>query len=165
MLSLNNISMYKFCQIPTLYRPLARSRLSTTTLVENTVKNFNNRLRIKEEQYADTKSSPFSPGVQSAFEDIYNETIKAFDLPQMITSNVCAKLLHQIVRVLEPSRILEFGTFTGTSTIAMASALKANGKLTSFDVNAEAQRIARRYIDKLQLTARVNLCLENGLDS
>ncbi|KAI8141158.1 O-methyltransferase [Fennellomyces sp. T-0311] len=83
----------------------------------------------------------------------------------MMIGNVCSKYLHQLVHVLQPSRILEIGTFTGTSTICMSLALRPGGKIFSLDVDPKAQEVARRYIDQLQLTDRVHFRLGNGLES
>jgi len=34
------------------------------------------------------------------------------------------RILHEIVRITAPAKVLEVGTFYGTSTVALASALK-----------------------------------------
>ncbi|KAI8145704.1 O-methyltransferase [Fennellomyces sp. T-0311] len=76
-----------------------------------------------------------------------------------------AKFLRQMVRIFNPTSILDIGTFTGTSTIVMASAIRGDGKVVSLDVDPKAQAVARRNIEKLQLQDRVDLRLGKALES
>jgi caffeoyl-CoA O-methyltransferase len=63
----------------------------------------------------------------------------------MMVGPVEGRFLAFLVRALRAKRVLEVGTFTGYSSISMARALPADGRVTSVDVNAETTEIARRY--------------------
>ena len=54
-------------------------------------------------------------------------------------------MMAMFVRLIGARRTLEIGTFTGYSSLAVASALPADGKLIACDVSEEWTRIARRY--------------------
>jgi len=61
--------------------------------------------------------------------------------------------------------VLEIGTFTGWSSIAMASALPPDGTLISCDVNADTSGIARRYAEEAGVADRVEYRIGPALDS
>ncbi|KAI8142473.1 O-methyltransferase [Fennellomyces sp. T-0311] len=83
----------------------------------------------------------------------------------MMVSESQAKVLHQLVHLFGASRILELGTFTGFSTLAMATALRATDKLISIEVDPKPHAVACQYIEKLRLQDRVDLRLGQAMDS
>jgi len=46
------------------------------------------------------------------------------------------KFLEMICRMLQPKNVLEIGTFTGYSAIAMAMGIPENGLVYTIEVNA-----------------------------
>src|SRR5665647_3360085 len=54
-----------------------------------------------------------------------------------------------------PHRVLEIGTFTGWSSIAMASALPPGATLITCDVNEETSAVARRYAEEAGVADRI----------
>ena len=62
-------------------------------------------------------------------------------------------------------RIVEVGTFTGWSSIAMASALPAGGTLVTCDVNAGTSEIARRYAEEAGVADRIEYRIGPALES
>jgi caffeoyl-CoA O-methyltransferase len=71
-------------------------------------------------------------------------------------------LMAIIVRLSGARRILEVGTFTGYSTLAMALALPAGGKIVASDVSDEWTAIARQYWTKAGVADRITLRLKPG---
>ena len=67
-----------------------------------------------------------------------------------------------MVKLTGARRILEIGTFTGYSALAMASALPAGGRLLASDVSAEWTAIAREFWTKAGLADRIELVLKPG---
>jgi len=67
--------------------------------------------------------------------------------------------LYMLVRMTSARRILEIGTFTGYSALAMASALPDNGILIACDVSKEWTDIARRYWKEAGVDGRIDLRL------
>ena len=61
--------------------------------------------------------------------------------------------------------MLELGTFTGWSSIAMASALQPDGRVVTCDVDPDAQAIARRYAEEAGLADRIDYRLGPGLET
>lgn len=68
-------------------------------------------------------------------------------------------LLALLVRLTGARRVVEVGTFTGYSSLAMALALPADGRLTACDVSAEWTAIARRHWRAAGVADRIELRL------
>lgn len=64
-----------------------------------------------------------------------------------------------LVRLLGARRIIEIGTFTGYSSLAMALALPADGRLIACDISAEYTAVAQRYWRQAGVAARIELRL------
>lgn len=74
-------------------------------------------------------------------------------------------LLALLVRLAGARRVLEVGTFTGYSSLAMALALPDDGRLVACDVNAEWTAIARRHWQAAGVAGRIELRLAPALDT
>jgi len=64
-----------------------------------------------------------------------------------------------LVELIGAKRVVEVGTFTGYSSIAMALALPADGRLFACDVSDEFTRIARRYWQEAGVADKIELRL------
>jgi caffeoyl-CoA O-methyltransferase len=103
------------------------------------------------ERYAQEHSSP--PG--ELFERLAAETHETQDLPEMMVGPLEGAFLAFVVRLKRPRRVLEVGTFTGWSAIAMAQALPPGGSIVTCDVNEETSAIARRYAEEAGVADRI----------
>ena len=74
-------------------------------------------------------------------------------------------LLQLLVRLTGARRVLEVGTFTGYSSLAMALALPADGRLVACDVSAEWTAIAQRHWRAAGVAERVELRLAPALET
>lgn len=68
--------------------------------------------------------------------------------------------MNLIVKLMGAKRILEIGTFTGYSALAMA--LGTDARITCADVSAEWTAIGQRYWVKAGVAARIDLHLDGG---
>jgi predicted O-methyltransferase YrrM len=66
-------------------------------------------------------------------------------------------LLALLVRLIGARRVLEIGTFTGYSALAMALALPADGRLIACDISEECTGIARAYWQRAGVADRIDL--------
>ncbi|WP_374652490.1 O-methyltransferase [Dongia sp.] len=71
-------------------------------------------------------------------------------------------LLTQLMGV---KRAIEIGTFTGYSSLSVARALPADGKLVCCDISKEYTDVARRYWAKAGVEDKVDLRLGPALDT
>ncbi len=76
-----------------------------------------------------------------------------------------ASLLALLVRTMNARRVVEIGTFTGYSSLAMALALPADGKLIACDVSREWTTVAERYWREAGVADRVELRIGPGTES
>jgi caffeoyl-CoA O-methyltransferase len=113
------------------------------------------------ERYAEEHTAPLG----ELFERLTEETRAKTSAPQMMVGRIEGQFLATLVRVSGARRILEFGTFTGYSSISMASALPADGQIITCDVDPEATAIARRYMDESGYGDKIEIRLGPALET
>ncbi len=74
-------------------------------------------------------------------------------------------LLAFLVRLTGARRIVEVGTFTGYSTLSMAQAMPADGRLITCDLSEEWTAVGRRFWAEAGVADRVDLRLGPALDT
>jgi caffeoyl-CoA O-methyltransferase len=85
--------------------------------------------------------------------------------PQMQVGPVEGALLRLLVALARPRTILEIGTYSGYSALAMASALPPDGRLITCDIDPVATAVARRYFIESGLGDRIDLRMGPALDT
>jgi len=113
------------------------------------------------ERYAEKHTVPLG----ELFERLAEETRAKTSAPQMMVGRIEGQFLATLVRLSGARRILEFGTFTGYSSISMASALPADGRIITCDVDPEATAIARRYMDESGYGDKIEIRLGPALET
>lgn len=93
------------------------------------------------------------------------EASAAAGLPSIQVSRTQGKLLQLIAGSLNARNILEIGALGGYSTIWLARALSANGRLITLEVESKHADVARANIARAGLADRVELRLGSALDS
>jgi O-methyltransferase len=68
-----------------------------------------------------------------------------------------AQLLALLVRLIKADRVLEIGTFTGYSTLCMARALPAGGRLVTCDISEKWPAIASLYWERAGVADRIDV--------
>ena len=89
----------------------------------------------------------------------------AAGLPQIDVSAAQGKFLHMLARMVGARRILEIGTLGGYSTIWLARALPAEGRLISLEADALHAKVARENIVRAGLADRVEIRIGKALDT
>ncbi len=84
-------------------------------------------------------------GADTALDDTQAAGEKA-GLPQISVSASQGKMLHLIARIRGARKILEIGTLAGYSTIWLARALPADGKLVCCELSAVYAGVARKHL-------------------
>jgi predicted O-methyltransferase YrrM len=99
---------------------------------------------------------------------ILGATIAASDaacLPPIAVTPPQGKFLYLLARAMGAERILEIGTLGGYSTIWLARALPASGRLITLEASAKHADVARANIERAGLGAVVDLHLGSALDT
>src|SRR5690242_537962 len=89
---------------------------------------------------SDVQLSP-DPALDAAL-----EASRVADLPAIQVSPPQGKWLHILARIQRAQRILELGTLGGYSTIWLARALPAGGRLVTLEANPKHAEVARANI-------------------
>jgi caffeoyl-CoA O-methyltransferase len=113
------------------------------------------------EAYAEEHTTPDG----ELFERLAAETGEKTTAPEMMVGRLEGQFLRVLVRSLRARRILELGTFTGYSSISMALALPAGGRVITCDVNEETNAIARRYAQEAGVADRIEYRLGPALEA
>jgi predicted O-methyltransferase YrrM len=85
-------------------------------------------------------------------------------LPAISVSPPLGKFLHLLVRIAGARRILEIGTLAGYSTIWLARALPAGGRLVSLEYDPKHAGVARANLARADLSAVVDLRVGRAID-
>ncbi|MDT0322682.1 O-methyltransferase [Streptomyces millisiae] len=90
---------------------------------------------------------------------------EAAGLPHISVAPNQGKFLHLLARIHGARRILEIGTLGGYSTIWLARALLADGRLVTLEADPHHADVARANLERAGLTDRVDLRVGPALDS
>jgi predicted O-methyltransferase YrrM len=111
------------------------------------------------EEYLDGKLIPTDPILTEAL-----AANRAAGLPAIDVSPSQGKLLNLLVRIQGAKRILEVGTLGGYSSIWMARALPADGRLISLEFEPKHAEVARGNIARAGLAEKIEVRVGPALD-
>jgi caffeoyl-CoA O-methyltransferase len=100
------------------------------------------------ERYVERMTSPHEP----LLAELSNETAKVLGTPQMLTGPVAG-------------RLLELGTFSGHSALAMAAALPEGGHIDACELDPDRAEFAQRYFDRSPHGSKITLHIGPGLET
>jgi predicted O-methyltransferase YrrM len=112
------------------------------------------------DDYFDGVLVPSDPALDAAL-----EASEAAGLPAIGVAPNQGKLLQLLARLQGARRILEIGTLGGYSTIWLARALPADGRLISLEVEPKHAEVARRNIENAGLAGVVDVRLGPALET
>lgn len=77
--------------------------------------------------------------------------------PRMVSGPVQGQLLTMLCRMIQPSAVLEIGTFTGYSAICMARGLGENANIDTIERDDELESFIRPWFQKAGLEDKITL--------
>ena len=111
--------------------------------------------------YADRLTSPHEP----LLAELSEKTREELGSEAMLTGPVAGRLLELLVWFGRPRRVLEIGTFSGHSALAMAAALPDGGRIDTCEVDPERAAFAQRYFDRSPHGSRITLHVGPALET
>src|SRR5437868_14502923 len=75
------------------------------------------------------------------------------------------QFMQLLARLLNARRAIEVGVFTGYSSLSVALALPADGRIVACDVSEEWTAVARRYWEKAGVAKKIDLRLGPATDT
>jgi predicted O-methyltransferase YrrM len=105
------------------------------------------------EAYIEAHTTPPEPHLAALAE----ETRATLNAPQMLTGTVEGRFLEALVWAARPRLVLELGTYSGYSALAMAAALPSDGRIVTCELSDEHADFAQRHIDASPYADRIEL--------
>ena len=116
----------------------------------------------KIEAYAEQVTSPH----EALLAGLSAETIRDNVGPAaMLTGPVAGRFLELLVWGMQPRRVLEIGTLTGHSALAMAAALPDDGRLDACELDPVRAAVAQSNFDRSPHGAKITLHVGPALDT
>jgi caffeoyl-CoA O-methyltransferase len=112
-------------------------------------------------QYVEAHSSA-EPELLQALRD---ETQANLAMPQMQVGRVEGALLRMLVQLTRARRVLEVGTYSGYSALAMASGLPDDGTLVTCDIDPVATTVAQKYFERSPHGPKIELRLGPAIET
>ncbi len=119
------------------------------------------------------KYSPLTPALYDYLIDVslrehpilqaLREDTSTMQLAKMQVAPEQAQFLQFLLRLIKAEQVLELGTFTGYSALAMALALPENGKVITCDINAEWTAKAPHFWREAKQDKKIELRLAPAL--
>jgi caffeoyl-CoA O-methyltransferase len=113
------------------------------------------------EGYAEAHTTP----PNELLAELAEETKATLDSPQMLTGTIEGRLLEQLVHALQAKRVLELGTFSGYSSLAMAAGLPEGGHIDTCEVSEQHAEVARRYHARSPYGDRITIHMGPALET
>ena len=82
----------------------------------------------------------------------------------MVSGPYQGRLLSLISKIINPTNILEIGTYTGYSTLCLCEGLKENGEIHTIDINEELISIQNKYFNRSNYRNKIHQHLGNALE-
>jgi len=99
------------------------------------------------------------------FDDLREHTQSHLHSPQMQVGFIEGQFLAMMVKAIEAKKILEFGTYSGFSTMAMAHALGKDGRIITCDIDEKTTNVARDFWEKGAQSKKIELRLGPGVST
>jgi predicted O-methyltransferase YrrM len=112
------------------------------------------------DDYIAAQLVPHDDALDDALEDS-----RAAGLPAINVSPPLGKLLNVLARSMGARSILEIGTLGGYSSIWLARALPADGRLVTLEMDANHARVAKKNIERAGLADLVEIRVGVALDT
>jgi len=97
-------------------------------------------------------------------QQLTRETYQKILQPRMLSGHYQGRVLSMISKLVNPTTILEIGTYTGYSALSLVEGMKQNGQLHTIDINEELVDFQRKYFDKSGFGERIHQHLGSAID-
>jgi len=97
-------------------------------------------------------------------QELTRETWQTVLAPRMLSGHFQGRVLSMISKLIQPTNILEIGTYTGYSALCLAEGLKMEGTLHTVDKNEELFDLQKKYFDKSEFKNQIHQYVGNALE-
>ncbi len=112
------------------------------------------------EEYAAYHTTPMSP----LLEEVEHFTLTETGYPSMLTGRIEGRFLQLLAQLSGARRVVEIGTFTGYSALAVAEVLPEGGQILTIEHNPDYASIARSFFDRSPSGRKITIRIGEALD-
>ena len=114
----------------------------------------------KIDEYVSNHSQPEPELLQQLSRETWQKVLA----PRMLSGHLQGRVLSMLSKLIQPTYILEIGTYTGYSALCLAEGLKVGGALHTIDINEELHDFQRKYFDKSEWGSQIFQHTGNALE-
>ena len=96
---------------------------------------------------------------------INRETNLKVLMPRMLSGHYQGRVLSLLSKMINPSRVLEIGTFTGYATLCLAEGLAKDGILYTLDINEELEDMVRGNFAASAFNNQINYIIGDATET
>ena len=97
-------------------------------------------------------------------QELNKETWQKILNPRMLSGAYQGRLIAMISKLVNPTNILEIGTYTGYSALCLAEGMKPNGTLYTIDKNEELESFSNKYFQKSIYKKNIKQLIGNAIE-
>lgn len=112
----------------------------------------------------DAYSAAHTTSETEVLKDLNRQTNIQILQPRMLSGHLQGRVLSMLSNMIQPTNILEIGTYTGYSAICLAEGLKKDGKVVTIDRNAELEDFASSYFEKANVSKKIDFRIGNAIE-
>lgn len=81
--------------------------------------------------------------------------------PRMASGPLQGQLLRMFMQMIQPRTVVEIGTYSGYSALAMASGMNKGSRIITFEINDEQECFTRPWLEASPYPAQVDMVVGN----
>lgn len=94
---------------------------------------------------------------------LWRATHLHLNYPRMASGHLQGRVLKMLTHMIRPRTILEIGTFTGYSTLCMASALESGATIHTIEINDEQEDFTRPWLENSPWADKIRFYIGDAL--
>ena len=110
--------------------------------------------------YAELHTSAESPVLTQLREHCYAQ----YEDSSMLSGFFQGRVLSMLSHMIQPSVVLEIGTYLGYSALCFAEGLAEGGKVITIDIQEDTNKVAKSFVAKTEYANRIEFLLGSALD-
>jgi len=95
---------------------------------------------------------------------LYRATHTHLLRPRMASGPLQGKLLTLLCRMLRPQTVVEIGTYSGYSALAMAAGMPKGSRIVTFEINDEQEPFTRPWIEQSAVADKINFIIGDAIE-
>src|ERR1700690_240071 len=112
------------------------------------------------EEYAMNPTTPMS----ALLEEVEHYSLTKTAYPSMLTGRVEGRFLQLVAQLSGAKHIVDIGTFTGYSALAMAEGIVDGGEILTIERNSDHAKIAQSFFDRSPAGLKISLRLGDAIE-